>query len=420
MLLNATGKNSVSLRDGACRPWQMGGTMAKRVIVAFAVSALALSSACGATSSGTDVCPGGNCENAGKNITGIASGGAHSCANVSGTVKCWGGNGFGQLGNGSTADSSVPVTVSGQFSLAQGITAGGNTTCAVTSGGAAKCWGGNHYGQLGTAGVVTGFGSYTSLPVQVDGLTVNVTSIATSQDYWHTCALVGQGVYCWGDNGAGQLGAPSTFFCAGNMPCNYTPYEVVGLDHQAQAISTGGTQSCAIVANGAWCWGPTPYRYPGWNFGVTGIAVGNAYVCALVNGGVECWGFNNHGQLGDGTTTDRMDQPVQVSGLTSGVTAIAAGTSHTCAIVNGGVKCWGFNQSGQLGTGVPQDPLLPNFSTLPVQVFGLTSGVTAIAPGGGHTCAIVNGGVMCWGSNLKKSSLLDPLVNLVPVPITGL
>jgi alpha-tubulin suppressor-like RCC1 family protein len=130
------------------------------------------------------------------------------------------------------------------------------------------------------------------------------------------------------------------------------------------------------------------------------FSVGAEHVCAVtLSGGVKCWGSNNYGQLGDGTTTNRSS-PVDVSGLTSGVVAVGAGDSFTCALITGGeVKCWGVNWDGQLGVSTVGDDCRGDpCSKTPVSVPGL-SGVASLAVGSWHTCVLVNDEVKCWGYN---------------------
>ena len=335
-------------------------------------------------------------------VTAIDAGGFNTCALVSGgTVKCWGYNYYGELGNGTTSTSppygsTVPVSVTG-LTGATAISTGNSHTCALLSGGTVKCWGYNYHGELGNGTTSTSPPYGSTVPVSVTGLT-GATAIAAGSA--HTCALITGGtVKCWGGNGYGELGD-------GTTTDSTVPVSVTGLTG-ATAISTGDSHTCALLSGGTvQCWGwnndgqlgngtrysaTAPVSVTGLT-GVIAIAAGYYHTCALLSGGtVQCWG-NNGGQLGDGTTTDST-VPVSVGGLT-GAAAIGAGYGHTCAVISGGtVQCWGMNYIGELGNGTNTD------SNVPVTVTGLT-GVTAIAAGLEHTCALLSGGtVQCWGDN---------------------
>jgi alpha-tubulin suppressor-like RCC1 family protein len=242
----------------------------------------------------------------------LATGYGHACALLpDATMRCWGENREGQLGNGTTADPGTPqaVAVNG-ISGATAFSTGAYHTCAVLGSGSLRCWGRNGNAQLGN-------GTYTSssTPVQVNGIT---TAVSVSGGGGHTCAVLSDAtVRCWGENDFGQLGNGTT---AGST----TPVPVSGLT------------------------------------GVVSVSAGWRHTCALLaDGGVRCWGQNQFAQLGDGTTTSRTT-PVPVSGITS-ATAITAGWwHHSCALLGDGtVRCWGDNQWGQLGNGTTTDALSP-------------------------------------------------------------
>jgi len=147
------------------------------------------------------------------------------------------------------------------------------------------------------------------------------------------------------------------------------------------------------------------------------LAAGGEHTCVLTSaGGVKCWG--SHYMLGDGKNEKDALAPVDVSGLRSGVVAITAGTYHTCALLeSGGVKCWGLNAHGELGNG----SLYP--TAVPVDVYGLDTGVVAISAGGEHTCALTNtGAVECWGDNAhhQLGILSQDRLSATPVTVDGL
>ncbi len=134
----------------------------------------------------------------------------------------------------------------------------------------------------------------------------------------------------------------------------------------------------------------------------TQITAGSQHTCALTDGGaVRCWGTSEKGELGNGApyATGSTPVPVQVTGLTSGVKSVDAGSSFSCAVTAaGGVKCWGLDDAGQLGTGIPYTDSKMQASNVPVDVKGISSGATAVSVGGSAACAIVAGGaVKCWG-----------------------
>ena len=285
-------------------------------------------------------------------VVAIASGTYHNCAlTKAGGVLCWGSDSVGQVGNGGVCDAHncpTPVGVIGLSSGVVAIAAGGHSSCAITTSGGLKCWGHNRWGQLGD-----GTTTSRTTPVDVVGLSSNVASVGLGAGI--TCAVTTSGgAKCWGDNDVGQVGD-------GTTTERHTPTNVTGLSSGVAAVSAGIDHACALA----------------------------------VAGGLKCWGGNAYGQLGTGTTSS-SSTPADVVGLSSGVAAIDAAQIglHTCAITTAGaLKCWGYNNWGQVGDGTTTN------RTTPVNVIGLDAGVVAVAGGGWHTCALQWGGAKCWGQN---------------------
>ena len=316
----------------------------------------------------------------------VASGGSHSCAVLtSGGVVCWGLNSAGQLGNGSTTNSSTPVAVSGLSAGVASIAVGGSTSCAVLTSGAIKCWGDDSSGQLGDGSPSTN----SSTPVSVSGIT---TGVLVDVSLTHTCAVItGGAVTCWGSG----IGA--------------APVALAGISSGATDVTVGLYHSCAVVVGAVKCWGQNGYGQLGDNTtthslttpvtavpsGATAVTAGDQYTCAVVSSGAKCWGLNMIGELGTGAPVANSLVPLDVVGVTSGVASISAGSLHTCALlISGALKCWGLNNRGQLGNGSTTN------AATATDVSGIPSGAISLGVGSSQACAVLTGGTMkCWGSN---------------------
>lgn len=383
-------------------------------------------------------------------VRALAAGQDHTCALLaSGSVECWGDNGYGQLGDGTSRGpqscngdpcASRPLAVRG-VSDATAIAAGGDESCALRSGGSVECWGENTYGQLGDGTSrgpqLCGVYPCSEAPVAVRGIS-GASAIAVGAD--DACALVAGGsVQCWGENSFGQLGdgtSEGPQICNGE-PCASAPVTVPAITG-ASAIAVGGVVSCALIGGGGVdCWGANNYGQLGEGTSrgpqscageacsltpvsvaaistATAIAAGNDHACALLaGGGVDCWGYNFAAELGIATSSGVQwcsggewcaTRPVAVYGMTS-ATSIVAGGDHTCVLVSaGGVECWGYNSYGQLGDGLSNGPQVCYWQVVqcaktPVAVSAI-AGATALAAGGEHTCALLSGSsISCWGDN---------------------
>jgi alpha-tubulin suppressor-like RCC1 family protein len=356
----------------------------------------------------------------------VAAGWYHTCvAKGDGSVRCWGENTSGQLGNNSTMPSMSPVSVVG-LDHATVVTAGANHSCALRRDGNAWCWGKNYDGTLGN-------GTYTdsSVPVRVADLS---DAIGISAGNTHTCALSRSGrVWCWGYKGGGALGngeLPTGISAIANKPVlvlNVT---------DAVAVTVGYSHSCAVTRSGSvWCWGannygqvgspdlqtdfPVPVKVPGLA-DARSIEAGSSFTCAgRADGTTSCWGVNQGGQLGNNSFVD-SPTPVQVIGLSNNTLNVAAGASNACTLGNNGaVWCWGMNGWGQVGNGGATDT---NFPT--AQSVSTISGIDSLSSYYLHTCAMnPTGQVWCWGDNLNGrlgTGSTSPRVSNVPVAVVGL
>ena len=320
----------------------------------------------------------------GQAATDVGVGDGFACALLAGgTVRCWGKNDYGQLGLDNTI--AMPTEVGPTINLGTGLTAaslsvGAAFACAVLSDGSVRCWGDNLDGQLGLGNADPVLSGTASL-----GVGVTVSAVAAGFD--NVCVIeTGGGVHCWGDNTFGEFGLGSQTIIDSTTQAPSTYGDVVlAAGRTVTALVAGNVFDCVRFDDGgAECWGYNLLgelgigstqgigddEVPGTagmvaigSASVAGLVAGDSHTCALLadGGGMKCWGDNSSGELGQGDTLRRGNtaatEPAQIPAILfpTGLTPIAAtaGSVHTCALLSdGSVKCWGWNEVGQLGLGV--------------------------------------------------------------------
>ena len=402
------------------------------------------------------------------------------CAVIGGGVSCWGSNGAGQLGDGTTTSRPLarPVVGVGGTGLLTGVTRviGGRSLadhmfCALLSSGGVDCWGADQWGQLGDGSTVASPVPRAVVGVGGTGTLDGVTALVGGGEGF--CAVLASGgVDCWGQGIFGQLGNGTNVssatpvavqvlggqllagvvsvtadaalggFCAlrgdGTVDCwGHNIFEQLGIGIWPGPTNCGG-DPCAEVARPVVGTGGT-----GQLTGVTGLAGDGATMCALLaSGGVDCWGGNTHGQLGNGTTTP-SDVPVTVlapGGTTpfSGAVAVVNDRDIAfCAVLaSGGVQCWGDNAVGELGSGTTSGPSSCGgraCSTTAVDVVGGPGGAGGSAGllgvaglvsapstfAGGTVCAVTTtSSLVCWGTGYLGQSGIGSMADSgVPAPV---
>ncbi|WP_413612264.1 RCC1 domain-containing protein [Bdellovibrio sp. HCB-110] len=381
----------------------------------------------------------------GRTAKSLSLGRSYSCAILdTDDLKCWGENTSGKLGqevshNFGSVDFDVEdlgVVNLGGATLQ--VAVGSQHSCAVLVSGDLKCWGFNGSGQLGYDDTVSRgktAGSMASLSAVFlgAGRTAKKVFIGTN----HTCVILDNDqVKCWGANGSGQLGYDSTTSkgnTAGSMAG--LGYVNLGAGRTAKSLALGVGQTCAILDNDQMkCWGGNSNGELGYdsttNKGNTAgsmatlgyvnlgagrtakaIAAGALHTCAILDtNGVKCWGYNNFGNLGidstanKGNTAGSMATLAEIN-LGAGRTAlsIAAGLHSTCVVLDTfQVKCWGDNSDAQLGYGDTAIRGNVAGSMAALGVVNLGAGVTAksVRMGWYNTCATLSDDqIKCWGKN---------------------
>ena len=303
----------------------------------------------------------------GRSATQVSMGYEHACAVLdNGELMCWGEGANGRLGTGNTTGQHSPALVNlGSGVSAQQVSAGEWHTCAVMVGGALKCWGRNNDGQVGD-----GTSTDRNNPVDVD-LGDGVSASLVAAGNYHTCALtITGGLQCWGHNDQGQIGNGSKG--QGDTSDNEQDPVVInlGANQVATHLSIGGWHGCVVMED-----------------------TSNSNSQSL-----KCWGHSDQGQVGDGGTTDREN--LTAISLGNGVTVKQVSLDHktTCVVLGDDtLKCWGYNNKGQLGAGNTTNLTSPPANAIPL---GTDLTVKDVSVGKSHACAILSDDTMkCWGQH---------------------
>ena len=373
-------------------------------------------------------------------LTSVSAGADHSCATASDSgAYCWGADGDGEVGFGSTTSGRDPKQVqdaSGDMAFVAAVSAGRTHSCALKTDGTVWCWGAADFGQVGDG--TTGDGNHDRLvPAQVRKGAGNLTKVtAIAAGGYHTCALRSdRSVWCWGDATFGAVGDGTTGDASTHL--RLTAVRVKqgsGFLADITRISAGWAHTCARRADGtAWCWGYTAHGEVGDGTtggpvshvrlkavqvrrgshalsGVEDIEAGEDHTCAVRSDSTAwCWGHADKGQIGDGTTGNGSKvrlKAVQVrrgGGFLTNITSISAGEDRSCARRSDGTAwCWGYAEFGAVGDGTTGDPVSHlRLTAVKVQTAtGPLAKVKAVTAGASHTCAfLADGTAWCWGLN---------------------
>ena len=353
----------------------------------------------------------------------VSSGSDHSCGVTADDLAyCWGSNWPGKLGTGTyvyqycmdiAACITQPVAVLGGLRF-RNVSAGYSHTCGVTTDFRAYCWGGNGGGTLGigsTTGPDACDGNESTGPCSIRPVAVlgGLRFRQVEAGVGHTCGLTTDDVaYCWGSNWAGQLGD-------GTTTTRTVPVRVLG-GLLFRQISAGSSHTCAVtVDDHTYCWGRNNYGQVGDGTKVPRsrpalvaggrsfhqVDAGSDRTCAVTTGSrALCWGLNDYGKLGDGTTTNRLKPRAVAGGIH--FDRVTAGTRTTCGeATDDRAYCWGYG------------------ALTPVAVAGGLF-FSQLSAGEYHICGRTPAAVAyCWGSN-SYGQLGDGTLTsrLTPVPVS--